>query len=250
MEQSKLVLSIVATVTFLITTSMISIPAYADSHNETRTVNGELVVRTVQAVSVQVSSKEQVKKMAAQAQTVALKAYNEQQQKIETQKQFELQLQAAAQAAAEAKKQAAEAKEKANANAQSKQQDKLLQQTQSNTTTQNVETETPNYSGGLNMNQTSGVIDINALSNYMAAAVGGSVEKWAYTIQHESGGDLTNWYNKAGGNSYTRGYTAYGVFQLLGHGEYYGMTLGEQITMAEKVYRSSGFGAWVASYSY
>jgi outer membrane biosynthesis protein TonB len=126
------------------------------------------------------------------------------------------------------------------------------QSSQQNTGSQTTTTSnsTPNYSGGLNMNQTSGLVDINALANYMASTVGGSVDKWAYTIEHESGGDLTNWYNKAGGNPYTQGYTAYGVFQLLGHGEYYGMTLGEQISIAQKVYLSSGFGAWVASYSY
>ena len=109
----------------------------------------------------------------------------------------------------------------------------------------------PNYSGGLDMNQTSGIVDINALANYMASTVGGSVGKWAYTIQHESGGDLTNWFNKAGGNSYIQGSTAYGVFQLLGHGEYYGMTLKEQIEMAQQVYiNAKGFSPWVASYSY
>ena len=129
------------------------------------------------------------------------------------------------------------------------------QQSQSQTTNTPPENTTPtsqtsSYTGGLNMNQTSGTVDISALASYMSSTVGGDVNKWIYTITHESGGDLQNWYNKAGGNPYTQGYTAYGVFQLLGHGEYLGMTLQEQITLAQQVFSSQGWGAWVASYGY
>lgn len=89
--------------------------------------------------------------------------------------------------------------------------------------------------GGVDLNQTSGSVDINAVANYMAArgtASGYSASEWAYIIEHESGGSLTVANASSG---------AYGCFQLLGHGEYAGMTLGEQIEMAAKL----PAGSWV-----
>lgn len=89
--------------------------------------------------------------------------------------------------------------------------------------------------GGLDLNQTSGNVDINALASYMAArgtAAGYSASEWAYIIEHESQGSLTATNPSSG---------AFGCFQLLGHGEYAGMTLGEQIEMAAKL----PAGSWV-----
>lgn len=75
---------------------------------------------------------------------------------------------------------------------------------------------------GLNMNQTSGTVDINALGAYLANHKGiYSAEKWARIIYRESNGHVDA-QNSSG---------AYGVLQLLGHGEYRGMTLGAQLQM-------------------
>ena len=91
-------------------------------------------------------------------------------------------------------------------------------------------------SGGLNTSQTSGQIDIQALANYMASntanAAGYSASEWAYIITHESNGGIDSVNSSSG---------AYGAFQLLGHGEYAGMTLAEQIAMASKL----PAGSWV-----
>lgn len=90
-------------------------------------------------------------------------------------------------------------------------------------------------SGGIDLNQTSGSVDINALANYMAShgsSAGYSASEWAYIFEKESNGSLTATNASSG---------AYGVFQLLGHGEYAGMTLGEQIAMASKL----PAGSWV-----
>lgn len=89
--------------------------------------------------------------------------------------------------------------------------------------------------GGIDLNQTSGSVDINALANYMAtngSSAGYSASEWAYIFEKESNGSLTATNASSG---------AYGVFQLLGHGEYAGMTLGEQIAMASKL----PAGSWV-----
>lgn len=48
--------------------------------------------------------------------------------------------------------------------------------------------------GGIDLNQTSGSVDINALANYLAGAgmsAGYSASEWAYIIQHESNGSVT-----------------------------------------------------------
>lgn len=89
--------------------------------------------------------------------------------------------------------------------------------------------------GGIDLNQTSGSVDINALANYLAGAgmsAGYSASEWAYIIQRESNGSVTATNASSG---------AYGVLQLLSHGEYQGMTLGEQIDMARGLPR----GSWV-----
>ena len=89
--------------------------------------------------------------------------------------------------------------------------------------------------GGIDLNQTSGSVDINALANYLAGAgmsAGYSASEWAYIIQRESNGSVTATNASSG---------AYGALQLLGHGEYQGMTLGEQIDMA----RGLPSGSWV-----
>ena len=89
--------------------------------------------------------------------------------------------------------------------------------------------------GGIDLNQTSGTVDVNALANYLAGAgmsAGYSASEWAYIIQHESNGSVTATNASSG---------AYGVLQLLSHGEYQGMTLGEQIDMARGLPR----GSWV-----
>ena len=77
---------------------------------------------------------------------------------------------------------------------------------------------------GLNMNQTSGTVDVNALGAYLASHKGiYSAEKWASIIYRESNGRVDAQNASSG---------AYGVLQLLGHGEYRGMTLGAQLQMA------------------
>lgn len=93
----------------------------------------------------------------------------------------------------------------------------------------------PAQAGGIDLNQTSGSVDINALANYLAGAgmsAGYSASEWAYIISRESNGSVTVANASSG---------AYGVLQLLGHGEYAGMTLGEQINMARGLPR----GSWV-----
>lgn len=100
----------------------------------------------------------------------------------------------------------------------------------------NKTTQTEQSVGGINLSQTTGSVDINALANYMvsntANASGYSTSQWVTIITLESRGGLTATNPSSG---------AYGVFQLLGHGEYQGMTLGEQIYMASHL----PAGSWV-----
>ena len=94
---------------------------------------------------------------------------------------------------------------------------------------------TPALTGEIDLNQTSGSVDVNALANYLAGAgmsAGYSASEWAYIISRESNGSVTATNASSG---------AYGALQLLGHGEYQGMTLGEQINMA----RGLPAGSWV-----
>lgn len=98
-----------------------------------------------------------------------------------------------------------------------------------------VTTPSPAPVGGIDLNQTSGSVDVNALANYLAGAgmsAGYSASEWAYIIQRESNGSVAATNASSG---------AYGALQLLGHGEYQGMTLGEQINMA----RGLPAGSWV-----
>lgn len=89
---------------------------------------------------------------------------------------------------------------------------------------------------GLDMNQTTGQVNIAALANYMvnntANTAGYTADEWAYIISRESNG-LADVANPSSG--------AYGAFQLLGHGEYAGMTLAQQADMASKL----PAGSWV-----
>lgn len=79
-------------------------------------------------------------------------------------------------------------------------------------------------SGGLDMNQTTGTVDINALANWLATNKGTySASYWAYIINRESRGNVDAMNPSSG---------AYGVLQLYGHGEWPGMTLGQQLQMA------------------
>ena len=112
----------------------------------------------------------------------------------------------------------------------------IAQSNQSPEVNTNKTTQTEQSVGGINLSQTTGSVDINALANYMvsntANASGYSASQWATIITLESRGGLTATNPTSG---------AYGVFQLLGHGEYQGMTLGEQIDMASHL----PAGSWV-----
>ena len=70
------------------------------------------------------------------------------------------------------------------------------------------------------------------MASNTANAAGYSASEWAYIITHESNG-MADSVNSSSG--------AYGAFQLLGHGEYAGMILAEQIAMASKL----PAGSWV-----
>lgn len=80
---------------------------------------------------------------------------------------------------------------------------------------------------------------VSYAANKMAASTGVSADQWTYIINAESGGN-PNAVNSSSG--------AYGLFQLLGHGEYPGMSLEEQISMAVGVYQSQGLRAWVVTW--
>ncbi|GAB2024314.1 hypothetical protein OfM1_03840 [Lactovum odontotermitis] len=80
---------------------------------------------------------------------------------------------------------------------------------------------------------------VSYAANKMAASTGVSADQWTYIIMAESGGN-PNAVNSSSG--------AYGLFQLLGHGEYPGMSLEEQISMAIGVYQSQGLRAWVVTW--
>lgn len=69
----------------------------------------------------------------------------------------------------------------------------------------------------------------------MQQNTGVSAETWSYIIMRESGGNPQISNSSSG---------AFGLFQLLGHGEYVGMSVDEQIAMATQVYQSQGESAW------
>lgn len=76
---------------------------------------------------------------------------------------------------------------------------------------------------------------VNSVANEMASRTGVSASEWAMIIQRESGGNA-NVSNASSG--------AYGLFQLLGHGEHTGMSVSEQMDMATSVYNAQGLSAW------
>lgn len=77
---------------------------------------------------------------------------------------------------------------------------------------------------------------IDAIAQQMAERTGVSASQWKGVIQRESGGN-PHAVNASSG--------AYGLFQLLGHGEHSGMSVQEQINTAAQVYKQQGSGAWV-----
>ena len=68
----------------------------------------------------------------------------------------------------------------------------------------------------------------------MAKRTGVSASTWEHIIARESNGN-PNARNASG---------AYGLFQLLGHGEHAGMSVSDQVNMATKVYNAQGLSAW------
>lgn len=77
---------------------------------------------------------------------------------------------------------------------------------------------------GLDMNQTTGTVNIQALGDWLEQNKGTfTSDQWQNIIRRESMGRVDIQNSSSG---------AYGVLQLLGHGEYRGMTLGEQLQMA------------------
>lgn len=80
-----------------------------------------------------------------------------------------------------------------------------------------------------------GSSSVNAVANEMASRTGVSSSEWAMIINRESGGNA-NVSNASSG--------AYGLFQLLGHGEHAGMSVSEQMDMATSVYNAQGLSAW------
>ena len=131
-----------------------------------------------------------------------------------------------------AKEEAARAEQERQARAA---EEKAEKERQAQAVAQTAQTSTASASG-LNLSQTSGAVDINALANYMvsntANAAGYSASEWAYIISRESGGNVSAMNASSG---------AYGALQLLGHGEYQGMPLSEQAQMAGKL----PAGSWV-----
>ena len=131
-----------------------------------------------------------------------------------------------------AKEEAARAEQERQARAA---EEKAEKERQAQAVAQTAQTSTASASG-LNLSQTSGAVDINALANYMvsntANAAGYSASEWAYIITRESGGNVSAMNASSG---------AYGALQLLGHGEYQGMPLSEQAQMAGKL----PAGSWV-----
>lgn len=131
---------------------------------------------------------------------------------------------AAEKAAAKAKQ--VEAQQKAQVAAAQAQQARQaeIERQQSQPTKPAAKSTTIASTEGLDMNQTHGKVNIQALANWLAVHKGTfSADYWAYVINRESNG-LVDAQNPSSG--------AYGVLQLYGHGEHPGMTLGEQLQMA------------------
>jgi hypothetical protein len=80
---------------------------------------------------------------------------------------------------------------------------------------------------------------VSYAANQMAQNTGVSASQWVHVIMAESSGN-PNATNASSG--------AYGLFQLLGHGEYQGMSVDAQIAMATQVYQTQGAGAWAETW--
>lgn len=123
-----------------------------------------------------------------------------------------------------------EAEMQAQIDAQKKQQEEQKAKQSQETNNQNIK---PNTStepikqithNGLDMNQTTGMVDIPALGDWLEQNKGTFTSaQWQNIIRRESMGQVDIQNSSSG---------AYGVLQLLGHGEHRGMTLGEQLQMA------------------
>lgn len=105
----------------------------------------------------------------------------------------------------------------------------------SNTNVQTAQTSTSTKS--TTTTTTTSTSSIDAIANQMAERTGVSASQWKGVIQRESGGNA-NAVNASSG--------AYGLFQLLGHGEHAGMSVQDQMDKAVEVYNNQGAGAWVA----
>ena len=101
----------------------------------------------------------------------------------------------------------------------------------SNTSVQTAQTSTASKAS------TTDTSSIDAIANQMAECTGVSAAQWKGVIQRESGGNAHAVNSSSG---------AYGLFQLLGHGEHAGMSVEDQMDAAVGVYQSQGAGAWVA----
>lgn len=77
---------------------------------------------------------------------------------------------------------------------------------------------------------------VEAVAQQMADRTGVPVETWSQLINNESSNNPSATNSESG---------AYGYFQLLGHGEYQGMPVSEQIDKAVEVYKTQGSNAWV-----
>ena len=112
-------------------------------------------------------------------------------------------------------------------------------QTTTNTATVTATPSTPISNGsfsGLDMNQTHGSVDINAVAAYMESLTGGSSATWAHIINNESKGimHLSDYLTA----------THHGLFQS--DTAYIGMTLAQQCANAKTKYDSQGFwNAWL-----
>lgn len=78
---------------------------------------------------------------------------------------------------------------------------------------------------------TSSNVSASGAAQAMAQRTGVSASTWQAIINRESGGN-PNATNASSG--------AYGLFQLLGHGEHQGMSVSEQVDMAVSVYNAAG----------
>jgi hypothetical protein len=88
---------------------------------------------------------------------------------------------------------------------------------------------------GLDMDQTTGTVDIESLANYMQMLTGGAASTWAHIINDESTGSLT-----------ADNGTHYGLFQCDYNTTPPGSNLGQQIQGAIYKYKSQGFyTAWI-----